>query len=172
MSEMMIPKAQNVLSALPTVSLADFQREVFSTETNFLTRASQRAGMSDTIMHIGEQLTSEMVVDHVLTIIRVSFVTVPRTENGKVVVGANGEPEYAQFPVCHFAEAPGYWYNGGRMLLNNIRVWAAEVGEDLSDPSLPKLNQALTELGGIRAFFCWKDKRDGSGQRYVNIILA
>lgn len=179
----------DLFSAMPSASLDDFRKEALaiaeSGNVNILTRRSQKDGKTDTVMHVGEQIKTEMIVGHVLTIIRVGHAAVPATdnkgnpiyvtdENGAVITNENGEPMQAVsvFPVCHFKEAPGCWYNGGTLLQDNIVSWADEVGDDPDDFYLPKLNAVLSEIGGIRAYFEWKDKKDGSGQRYVNMILA
>lgn len=178
-----------LFAAMPSASLDDFRKEALATaesgNVNFLTKRSQRDGKTDTVMHVGEQIKSDMIVGHVLTITRVGHAAVPATdnngrpiyskdENGNVETDDNGEPIQlvSVFPVCHFKEAPGCWYNGGKLLQDNIESWADEVGDDPDDFYLPKLNKALSEVGGIRAYFEWKDKRDGSGQRYVNMILS
>lgn len=154
-----------IFAAMPTASIEDFRKEALSIAesgaVNYLTKRSQRDGKTDTVMHVGEQITSDMIVGHVLTIVRVGYAAVPSDNNG-----------VSRFPVCHFAEAPGCWYNGGKLLQDNIDSWADEVGDDPDDFLLPKLNAALSEVGGIRAYFEWKDKKDGSGQRYVNMILS
>jgi len=162
-----------ILGTIPTTSLADFQTSVYAATPNRFTLASMRKGTTDTLMHIGNQLKSEDVANHVLTIIRVAYASIPATDiSGNPVYDENGNQRTATYPVCHFAEAPGYWYNGGAMLKKNIDVWADEVGDDQSDPNLPILNAELATMGGIRAFFAWKNKRDASGQRYMNIILG
>ena len=178
-----------IFSAMPKATLDEFRSEALSIaesgNVNFLTRRSQRDGKTDTVMHVGEQIKSDMIVGHVLTIIRVGHASVPATTNdgkplyitdanGVTILDENGDPIQAvsTFPVCHFKEAPGCWYNGGKLLQDNIDSWADEVGDDPNDFYLPKLNAALTEIGGIRAYFEWKDKKDNSGQRYVNMILA
>lgn len=162
----------SLLASLPTASLTDFQADVFNSTPNRLSLASMRKGTTDTVMHVGLQLKSEDLANHVLTIIRVAFASIPMVVDGNPVYDENGNQKSALYPVCHFAEAPGHWYNGGAMLKKNIEAWAEEVGDDMSDPNLPGVNQALAEIGGIRAFFGWKEKRDGSGQRYMNIIVA
>lgn len=170
-----------IFAEMPSVSLDDFRREALAAaetgNVNFLTKRSQRDGKTDTVMHVGEQIKSDMIVGHVLTIVRVGHAAVPATDNNGSPVyhtDENGEviQEISVFPVCHFKEAPGCWYNGGKLLQDNIDSWADEVGDDPNDFYLPKLNAALEEVGGIRAYFEWKDKKDGSGQRYVNMILA
>ncbi len=191
-NEMMSASNNGALSAIPSMSLADFQREAFATTANRLTALSRRSGSTDTVMHVGTQLTSADIVGHALTIIRVQYANVPARDpktntpvfetddNGVVLLDESGNPiqKFSIFPVCHFAEAPGYWYNGGKLLGDNIRLWAAEEGDEFlpdgtpADMTLPAVNAALEEIGGIRAYFAWKDKRDGSGQRYINMILA
>ena len=178
-----------LFSAMPSTSLEDFRKEALTIaeagNVNFLTRRSQKDGKTDTVMHVGLQIKSDMIVGHVLTIIRVGHAAVPATdnsnnpiyvtdENGVVATDEDGNPIQAVsvFPVCHFKEAPGCWYNGGKLLQDNIDSWADEVGDDPDDFYLPKLNEALAEIGGIRAYFEWRDKKDGSSQRYVNMILA
>lgn len=163
----------NPLALLPVGTLEDFQQQVYAATPNKLTLASLRAGTTDTLMHAGLQLTSEQVDGHVLTIIRVAYAVVPAVDMaGKPVYDETGVQKKSRYPVCHFREAPGYWYNGGAMLEKNISAWCAEVGDDMSDPNLPTLNTILGEIGGVRAYFTWKNKRDSSGQRYMNIILG
>ena len=170
---MTIYNTEGVLSTLPTADLSQFQEESFNLTPNRFTLASMRSGVTDTVMHVGQQLKSEDVANHILTIVRVAFASIPATDNeGRPICDENGEQRNAVYPVAHFAEAPGYWYNGGAMLKKNIEVWAREVGDDMSDPNLPNLNRAIAEIGGIRAYFGWKEKRDGSGQRYMNMILG
>ena len=178
-----------IFSAMPRATLDEFRKEAMEIATsgnvNALTRRSQRDGKTDTVMHIGEQITSDMIVGHVLTIVRVGHASVPAVDNsgkpifvtdtnGKQIVNEDGEPIQAVsvFPVCHFKEAPGCWYNGGKLLQDNIDSWADETGDDSGDFYMPKLNAVLEEIGGIRAYFEWKNKKDGSGQKYVNMILA
>lgn len=162
-----------LLGSMPTTSLADFQRDAFMSAPNRFAQIAARKGTSDTLMHIGNQLKSEDIANHVLTIIRVAYATIPATDiSGHPVYDENGNQKTATYPVAHFAEAPGYWYNGGTMLKKNIEAWAEDMGDDQTDPNLPILNQALAECGGVRAFFTWKNKRDGSGQRYMNMIFA
>lgn len=188
-TELMNANPEALFKAIPMASLEDFRKEALaiaeSGNVNILTRRSQRDGKTDTVMHIGEQIKSDMIVGHVLTIVRVGHAAVPATdnkgnpiyvtdENGEVEADNEGNPIQAVsvFPVCHFKEAPGCWYNGGKLLQDNIDSWAEETGDDPNDFYLPKLNAVLDEIGGIRAYFEWKDKKDGSGQRYVNMILA
>ncbi len=162
-----------LLGDLPTMSLEDAQRDVFSSTPNRLTLSAQRKGVTDTLMHIGQQLKSEDVANHVLTIIRVAYATIPAVDmNNNPIYGEDGKQKNAVYPVCHFAEAPGYWYNGGTMLKKIIEAWAEEVGDDQSDPNLPTVNAEIASLGGVRAYFDWKKKRDHSGQRYMNMILC
>jgi len=169
----------------------EFQASAFNGLTNRLSLRSQRDGKTDTVMHAGNQITSQMLVGHVMTIVRVGFASVPATDNngnpvyltskdGELMTdnAGNPVPKMSVFPVCHFKEAPGCWYNGGKLLYENVLSWADEVGEEVDErgwplnPSLPKINMELEAVGGIRAYFEWKDKKDGSGQRYVNIIFA
>lgn len=174
------------MSVLPqeTTTLENFQMSAFGRPVNRLTAAAMKNGTTDTLLHAGTQLLAEDVAGHALTIVRVGYASAPardvkgnpiyKVEDGKILTDENGEPiqEVSLYPVCHFKEAPGYWYNGGTMLKKNIEVWAQECGDDGSDLNFPEVNKALEEIGGIQAFFAWKEKRDGSGQKYMNIILA
>ncbi len=188
-TEIMKVNPGELFASMPSASIDDFRKEALSIaesgNVNILTRRSQKDGKTDTVMHVGEQIKSDMIVGHVLTIVRVGHAAVPATDNtgkplyvtdanGVVETDADGNPVQgiSTFPVCHFKEAPGCWYNGGKLLQDNIDSWADEVGDDPNDFYLPKLNAVLEEIGGIRAYFEWKDKKDGSGQRYVNMILA
>lgn len=188
-TELMNVSPAELFASMPTVSIDAFREEALSTaesgNVNVLTRRSQRDGKTDTVMHAGQQIKSDMIVGHVLTIIRVGHAAVPATdnqgkpvyltdENGVLATDTYGEPiqGVSVFPVCHFKEAPGCWYNGGKLLQDNIDSWADECGDNPDDFYLPKVNAVLEEIGGVRAYFEWKDKKDGSGQRYVNMILA
>lgn len=154
-----------VLSSLPTMDLASFQESVFNQPINWLTKSLQREGKTDTIMHIGNQLASDDIVGHVLTIIRIGFAHFKDKQTGNI----------DRNPVLHFKEARGYWYNAsGVMFKGAIETLCAETNCDINNDMLPELNEAISKLpdGGIRAYFTWKDKNDGSGQRYVNIIFG
>lgn len=162
-----------LLGTLPTISLESFQSQVFNSASGPLAAISAQNGANDTIMHIGNQLKSEDVNGHVLTIIRVGLATLPATDiSGNPIYDENGNQKTARYPVAHFKEAPGYWYNGGALLMRNIEIWAAAFGDDINDPNLPKINAILAENDGQLAYFQWKNKRDHSGQKYMNIIFA
>jgi len=175
----------NQLAILPTTSLEEFQKNALSAHLNPLAALSVKSGKSDTVMHIGIQLRTEEIVGHALTIIRVGFAALPATnpddgspiykvdEYGVTTLDENGEPmqEIAMYPICHFAEAPGYWYNGGKLMMENVSIWAEECGDDLSDYNLPNTNARLAELGGIRCFFAWGESRK-TGRKYVKMIVA
>lgn len=173
------------LSALPTMSLAEFQASSFMEPVNRLTARLQRDSKTDTVLHIGKQIASEDVAGKILTIIRVGYGTAPATdmqgnpiwetdENGTIMQDVNGNAvqAMAKFAVCHFREAPGYWYNGGKMLQGILESLAEECGDNPDDYMLPNVNAALEEVGGLRAFFDWKDSSKNRGQRYMNIIVA
>lgn len=167
-----IPDGQ-ALANIPTTSIEDFQRDALVGTTNRLSMASMRSSSTDTAMHIGLQLKSEDVVNHVLTISHVSFASIPAQDvNGTPIYDENGNQKTSIYPVCRFKEAPAYWYNGGTMLRKNIEAWCNEVGEDMNDLNLPKVNEVLEEVGGVRVYFSWKNKRGSAGTRYVNMIVA
>ena len=174
-----------MLSALPTMSLEEFQRTSFMEPVNRLTAAIQRDSKTDTVLHIGKQISSEDVAGKILTIIRLGYGTAPATdmdgnpvwetnEDGTVRIDENGQTvqAMAKFAVCHFKEAPGYWYNGGKMLQGIVDTLVAECGDNPEDLMLPNVNAALEEVGGLRAFFDWKASSKNRGQRYMNIIVA
>lgn len=173
------------LANIPTKSLAEFQAEAFTAPVNRLTAALQRANKADTVLHIGRQIKSEDVAGKVLTIVRVGFGAAPATnmdgtpvwqtdENGAVVFDKDGQTIQAmsRFAVCHFKEAPGWWYNGGKMLQGIIETLATECGDDVRDNMLPNVNQALAEIGGLKVYMDWKDSSKNRGQKYMNIIPA
>lgn len=174
-----------ILSGLPTTSLEDFQAKSFMEPVSPLAAAIQRESKTDTVLHIGKQISSEDVAGHVLTIIRVGYGTAPSVdmqgnpiwetdENGQPAVDENGQAiqRMARFAVCHFKEAPGYWYNGGKMLQGILETLVTECGDNPDDLMLPNVNAALEECGGLRAYFDWKQSRKNKGQRYMNIIVA
>lgn len=174
-----------ILSALPTMSLAEFQATSFMEPVNRLASRIQRDSKTDTVLHIGKQISSEDVAGKILTIIRVGYGTAPATdmqgnpvwetnEDGSVRMDENGNTiqAMAKFAVCHFKEAPGYWYNGGKMLQGILESLVDECGDNPDDLMLPNVNAALEEVGGLRAFFDWKESSKNRGQRYMNIIVA
>lgn len=172
------------LSAIGPVDLSQFRADSMTQSASRLVKRSRMTGKTDSIMHLGNQLTTNDVVGHVLTITRVGFASVPATDsdgnplfetddNGEIVMDVDGNSiqRMSVFPVCWFAEAPEWWYNGGQLLLENIREWADEVGDDITDFMLPKVNAELQECGGIRAYFTWKESKK-AGRKYVSMILA
>ena len=174
-----------ILSSVSTMSLEEFQRESFMEPVNRLTAAIQRDSKTDTVLHIGKQISSEDVAGKILTIIRLGYGTAPATdmdgnpvwetnEDGTVRMDENGQTvqAMAKFAVCHFKEAPGYWYNGGKMLQGIVDTLVTECGDNPEDLMLPNVNAALEEVGGLRAFFDWKASSKNRGQRYMNIIVA
>lgn len=173
------------LESIPTQSLADFQRESFMEPVNRLTARLQRDGKTDTMLHVGKQITSEQIAGKILTIIRVGYGTAPATdmsgnpiwetdENGMPITDENGiaVQKMSRFPVCHFVEAPGWWYNGGTMLDGIIQSLADECGDSSDDMMLPNVNAALEEVHGLRCYFDWKESSKNRGQKYMNIIVA
>ena len=174
-----------MLANLPNVSLAEFQQSALSGSMNPLAALSAKAGKSDTVMHIGTQLRSEDIAGHALTIVRVGFAALPVVdpdtdepvyqcdENGEALCDEAGHPIQAisVYPICHFAEAPGYWYNGGKLLKENIKIWADACGDDMNDYNLPNTNAKLAEIGGIKCFFAWGESRK-SGRKYMKMIVA
>lgn len=176
-TEIMNNTSTGILSNLSTISLADFQNESYTSSGNRLSNAARNAGRTDTVLHVGNQIQTGDVIGHVLTIVHVGYATAPAKDN-------NGNPIFdtdvdgvavqkmSRFPVCHFKEAPGWWYNGGKMLDGIIEAWKEEMEEEEGNDNLPRINAELEACGGVQAYFAWKDKRDNSGQRYVNIILG
>jgi len=151
--------AKSPLDNLPTSSIDDFRRDAFRGNMSRLAKIAHEKGDSDVVLHAGDQLTTEQVVGHVLTIIAVQYAHVP-DDNG----------EQKMYPVAVFAEAPGYWYNLGQLATNMVADWAAELGDDPNeDPNLPLVNQELTDCGGVRVYFRWKQ---GKNRRYVSITVA
>lgn len=171
-----------LLANIPTANLTAFQESVYNRPLSRLGKRSHAAGKSDTALHIGTQLLSEDIVGHPLTIIRVGFASIPQTDengnpvykqaNGKILTDENGDPvqETSVYPICHFSELPGYWYNGGMMLKDNILEWAEEMGDDTDDFSLPLVNEELRESGGIPVFFMMKVSK--AGRKYVNMVVG
>ena len=176
---------ETALAVLPTTSLEEFQKSALSNSGNRLAALSVRAGKTDTVMHIGTQIRTDELVGHALTIVRVGFAALPATnpsddspvyetdDDGNILCDENGEPVQAisMYPICHFKEAPGYWYNGGKLMAENVRIWAEECGDDLSDYNLPNTNMELEKLGGIKCYFTWKESRK-TGRKYVSMIVA
>ena len=148
-----------------------------------LGKLAQARGYSDTPFHAGNQLSTNDVVGHILTIEHVAYANVPAVDNdgnpvymvdanGVAILDDAGDPIQArkQFPVMTFHEAPGYWLNCGQIASAMIADWAADVGDDPTvDPMLPNLNQELEECGGVAINFQWKD---GKNRRYVKVIVA
>ena len=153
------------LEAIPTMSLAEFQRDSFMEPVNRLAARLQRDGKTDTTLHVGKQIKSEQVAGKILTIIRVGYGMAPATdmqgnpvwetdENGVIITDENGVSvqKMSKFPVCHFKEAPGWWYNGGAMLDGIIQSLIDECGDSSDDMMLPNVNAALSDVGGLRCY--------------------
>lgn len=173
------------LDSIPAQSLADFQSEALNSAPNRLASRLQKDGKVDTAFHIGKQIKSEQIAGKVLTIIRIGRGMAPKTdnkgnpvwvtdENGMPVTDENGVAvqDMSVFPICHFAEAPGWWYNAGAMMNGIIESLCDECGDDPDGMVFPNVNAALADVGGLRAYFDWKDSTKNPGQKYMNIIIA
>lgn len=172
------------LDSIPTLSLAEFQQASFMEPVNRLAAALQRDSKTDTALHVGRQIKSEDIAGKILTIIRVGYATAPafdlsgnpiwETDENGVPVMNNGVnvQKMSRFPVCHFKEAPGWWYNGGKMLDGILETLVKECGDNPEDMSLPNVNAALEEVHGLRCYFDWKESSKNRGQKYMNIIVA
>lgn len=174
-----IMNSNSALASIPTQSLAEFQREVYTSKVSRLTMRARNDGKTDTPLHIGHQIKTDDVIGHILTIVHVGYGYAPMTDNkGNPIFEENPDEngvavqKMSRFPVIHFAEAPGWWYNGGAIFDGILDSWIAEVGDDKNNDILPLVNTELEVCGGVKAYFDWKDKRDASGQKYVNIILG
>lgn len=176
--------AVSTLSAVPTVAVADFQREMYNAPVNRLAERLRKDGKVDTVLHAGFQIKTEELNGKVLTIVHLGYSTAPSTtmsgepifrkdKDGNIITDENGVAiqEMSVFPVAHFAEAPGWWWNGGTMLAGVIDSLRAECGDEPGDMLCPKLNAELDSIGGLRAYFSWKTSTKHPGQRYMNIAL-
>lgn len=183
-SNAMSVPATHALDNLSTISVAEFRAKALVSTPSRYTERARRAGKTDSVGHIGIQLSTDDIVDHVLTINSVCRASTPvlddndnpvplTDDNGAIVMDENGEIVYATqiYPIITFAEAPGYWYNGGSLLAGVLPEWAEESGDDPNSMNYPNLNADLAsmESGGIPVYFCWKQ---GKKRRYVNMILA
>lgn len=178
---MSIP-ATHALDNVQTQSVAEFRSRAMVTTSNKYTQIARANNMTDSVGHIGKQLSTEDIVGHVLHIDTICRASVPKVDangnpvpmvdaNGAIVVDENGEfvPATTIYPIITFSEAPGYWYNGGKLLANVLPLWAAESGDGPDSMNYPKLNADLAEIGGIPVYFEWKQ---GKQYKYVNMILA
>lgn len=178
---MTIP-ATHALDGINTESVAEFRLKALTTKANKYTEIARRNSMTDSAGHIGKQLSTEDIVGHVLHIDTVCRASVPVVDangnpvpavdaNGAIILDENGEflPATSIYPIITFTEAPGYWYNGGKLLADVLPLWAAESGDDEDSMNYPKLNADLADIGGIPVYFEWKQ---GKKFRYVNMILA
>ena len=172
----------HALDNLPAVDLLSIRREALLTTPNKYVQAARVAGLVDSAGHLGIQLSTDDVVNHILTIDSVCRATAPDSDdngnpvpmvddNGAIVMDENGEIAYRSsvYPIVTFAEAPGYWYNGGKLMAGVLDEWARMSGDDADSMTYPLLNADLAEIGGIRVFFTWKQ---GRNRRYVNMVLV
>lgn len=179
----MVPESTHALDNLSTRSIVDFRRDSLTRKPTKYAARSQRDGKVDSVGHIGHQLSTDDVVGHVLTIDSVCRAIVPlfdksnnpiweTDENGALKTDADGNFVQATsiYPIVTFAEAPGYWYNGGTLLAGVLPGWAEEAGDEPDSMTYPLLNADLAEIGGIPCYFEWKQGR--AGNKYVNMILA
>lgn len=157
------PASGNPLENLTTVSFEEFRRDAFRGTMSELAKWAHEDGNSEAVLHAGEQLTTEQVINHVLTIMATQYAYIPdeKEENG-----------VKRYPVVVFAEAPSYWYNMGELGGNLIRDWAKRAGDDPEEnPYLPNLNQMLTDCGGVRIHFRMKHSSKNN-RDYVSITIA
>lgn len=184
-NEITVYETPLTLDAIPTKSLAEFQQESYMEPVNRLTARLQRDGKTDTTLHVGKQIKSEQIAGKILTIIRVGYGMAPATdmqgnpiwetdEEGIPRMDENGVAvqKMSRFPVCHFKEAPGWWYNGGAMLDGIIQSLVDECGDSPDDMMLPNVNAALEEVKGLRCYFDWQDSSKNRGQKYMKIIVS
>ena len=171
--------ALSPLANVGQISVADFQAASYTSTASRLTNAARNDGATDTVLHLGNQIKTQDVIGRVLTISHVGYAYAPAKDSkGNPIF--EDEPDedgvaiqkMSRFPVCHFSEAPGWWYNGGSMLDGIIKSWAKEMGDKPDSDNLPAVNAELNACGGVQAYFRWKDKQDNSGQKYVDIILG
>lgn len=149
----------NPLDTLPTTSIDEFRRDAFRGNINQLATWAHEDGNSDAVLHAGNQLKTEDVVNHVLTIMAVQYAHVPDRDGSQKI-----------YPVVVFSEAPSYWYNMGQLGSKLIEGWVNHVGDNPDEnPYLPKLNQMLSDCGGVRVHFRWKQGKD---RDYVAITVA
>ena len=175
----------NALSTVGATTLDAFRAKVFNSGTNRLLSRLQRDGQAGTVLHLGNQIKTEDVIGKVLTIISVGYAVAPTfnrdgtpvfatDKEGLPVVDENGVAvqKMSTYPVCTFAEAPGWWYNGGSRLAAIIDSLRDECGDEPGDMMLPNTNAELQKVGGLMAYFQWKESTRNPGQRYVDIILG
>lgn len=166
-------------------SIAEFEALSMQGSSSRLVRAARANGTLDTALHNGHQIKTEDIVGHVLTLSATGYAFAPATnvdgtpiyevdENGETRIGPDGEPIQAmsKFPVMKFAEAPGWWYNGGKRYMDILAEFVREVGDDETDVMLPKVNAEIAACGGIKCYFEWKDSTKNRGQRYVDIKMC
>lgn len=167
------------------MSMEEFERISLQSNENRLLRRARSEGTLDTALHNGNQIRTEDIIGKVLTLVQTGYAFAPAKDNaGNPIyeLNENGDPRtdengvaiqaMSKFPVMKFAEAPGWWYNGGYRFMQILESFAREVDEDLEDTMLPKINAAIAECGGIRCAFKWKDSTTNRGQRYVDIMMA
>lgn len=151
----------NPLDNMPTVSIEQFRNDAFRGKLNDLAKWAHEDGNTDAVLHAGQQLKTENVLNHVLTIITVQYAHVPGQDDGQKL-----------YPVVVFAEAPEYWYNMGQLGSKLIADWCKHTGDDpMEDPYLPNLNQILAGSGGVRIHFRLKHS-SRNNRDYVAITVA
>ena len=76
-------------------------------------------------------------------------------------------------PFVTFAEFPDYChYEAGKVLKKIIDSLVDESGDSPDSTDYPKLNAALAENGGIRAYFAWKNNKKDCNRRYMSVIVC
>lgn len=153
--------SENPLDSIPTVTIEEFRNDAFRGNLNELAKWAHEDGNTDAVLHGGQQLKTEHVLGHVLTIITAQYAHVP----------GEGD-EQKLYPVVVFAEAPGFWYNMGQLGSKLIADWCKHTGDDpMEDPYLPNLNQMLSDCGGVRIHFRMKHS-SRNNRDYVAITVA
>lgn len=167
------------------MSTADFEQLSAQSGGNRLLRRARAEGTLDTALHNGNQIKTEDIIGKVLTLTQTGYAFAPaKTPQGEPIFEKDSEGNIrtdedgvaiqamSKFPVMKFAEAPGWWYNGGSRFMQILDSFIREVGDDPEDTMLPKVNKELSACGGIKCLFKWKDSTTNRGQKYVDILMG
>lgn len=109
-------------------------------------QSAQESTLLSKLMSGRDKLTTEEILDKVVTIVAFDFATI-RNDDGEDEV----------FPVLLFEEYPDKYYNSGAIMKKVTANWAAAFGGDPEAAS-----KALADAGGVQVKFTSTRTRKGN----------
>lgn len=128
---------------------------------NFKQVAQNTSSLSP-IMAGREKLSTEDILDKVLTVVEFGFAPKMDQDNNVIINPETDVPE--EYGVLVFSEMPGYYYSVGTIFTNICKAWAA--GFDTTENA----SKALAESGGVKVRFVPGKTKNGNNLTKVLIL--